>query len=65
MIKVTCFVIRDNKRLEVNSSDVVVGDIIALESGMKICADARIIESYNFQVKIYLPLEYSHQSYIP
>lgn len=50
MIKVSCFVIRDNKRIEVNSSDVVVGDIIALESGMKICADARIIESYNFQV---------------
>ena len=37
---------RDNKYCQINSSNLVVGDIIILESGEKIPADARIIESY-------------------
>ena len=50
MIKVKTKVIRDNKTIEVDSSELVIGDIILLESGDKISADARIIECYNFQV---------------
>ena len=50
MIKVMSKVIRDGKEININSSDVVVGDIISLESGDKISADARIIECHNFQV---------------
>jgi len=50
MIKVTSHVIRDGEKIEVDSSEIVVGDVLALESGMKISADARIIESHNFQV---------------
>ena len=50
MIKVTTRVIRDDKEIEIDSSEVTVGDIIILESGTKISADARIIESHNFQV---------------
>ncbi len=50
MIKVMTTVIRDGHEMKINSSDIVVGDIIHLESGDKISADARIIECHNFQV---------------
>ena len=50
MIVDTVKVLRNNKKIEVTSSDIVVGDIIYLESGDKISADARIIECDNFQV---------------
>lgn len=50
MIKATSKVIRDGKEIIIDSSDVVVGDIMLLESGDKISADARIIECHNFQV---------------
>lgn len=43
-------VIRDNQRLEVLASDLVVGDIIVLEAGDIVPADARIIENYSLQV---------------
>ena len=50
MIKVMVHVVRNGENLEIESSDLVVGDIITLESGDKISADARIIECHNFQV---------------
>lgn len=50
MIKSTSRVMRNGKEVEVESSELVVGDIILLESGDKIGADARIIECHNFQV---------------
>ncbi len=43
-------VIRDNQRLEVLASNLVVGDIIVLEAGDIVPADARIIENYSLQV---------------
>ncbi len=43
-------VLRDNKKIMIDSSDLVVGDIVYLESGDKISADLRIIDSYNFTV---------------
>ncbi len=50
MIKYIIKVKRDNKIIEIDSSDVVIGDIMILESGNKVCADARIIESNNLTV---------------
>ncbi len=50
MIKSTSRVMRDGKEIEIESSELVVGDIILLESGDKISADARVIECHNFQV---------------
>ncbi len=50
MIKSTIYVIRNNKEYEIDSSLLVKGDIILLDSGTKISADARIIECHNFQV---------------
>ena len=50
LIKVNSKVMRDGKQCEIDSSLVVPGDILILESGSKISADARIIESNNLTV---------------
>ena len=50
MIKVTTKVLRDKKEFVVDSKTLVVGDIIMLESGDKIVADARIIECHNLSI---------------
>lgn len=50
MIKVKTKVLRDGQKVEVESSKLVVGDIVFLESGDKISADMRIIECNNFTV---------------
>ena len=46
----TSTVIRDGKKMEVPSKEIVVGDLLALSQGDKIAADARIIESTNMLV---------------
>ena len=43
-------VMRDGKEIVVDSADLVVGDIVFLESGDKISSDLRIIEAHNFTV---------------
>lgn len=50
LIKVNVKVIRDAKQCEIDSALVVPGDLIILESGSKIPADCRIIESNNLTV---------------
>ena len=50
MLKIKAKVIRDNEETEIEAEDLVVGDIILLESGTKISADARLIDCYNLQV---------------
>lgn len=50
IIKVKVNVLRDNKEVEIDSEDLVVGDIMVLDSGDKLSADARIIESHNLTV---------------
>ena len=50
MIKVKAKVLRDGTKVEVESCDLVVGDIVYLESGDKISADMRIVECSNFTV---------------
>ncbi len=42
--KIKCKVLRNNKVVEVNIDEVVVGDIVLLESGDRIPADGEIIE---------------------
>jgi len=42
-------VIRDGKTMKINSKDLVPGDVIILETGAKIPADARIIEAVNLK----------------
>ena len=50
LIKVLVKVRRNNKEKNINSEDLVIGDIVLIESGSKISADLRIIESYNLTV---------------
>ena len=41
---------RDGKEVLIDSKDITIGDYVYLESGDKISADLRIIESHNFTV---------------
>ena len=43
-------VIRDGVKIEIDSTDVVEGDIVVLEAGDLIVADGRIINNYSLQV---------------
>ena len=43
-------VIRDNKKKTIDVKEVVVGDIIELEAGDYVCADARVISADNLYV---------------
>ena len=50
MVEVKVNVLRDNKQIEIDAKDVVVGDIMFLESGDKVSADGRILECHNLMV---------------
>lgn len=50
LIKVNSVVLRDGKETIINSNELVIGDIVLLESGSKISADLRIIECNNLQI---------------
>lgn len=43
-------VMRDGKKMEIDSRDVVPGDILLLEAGDLVVADGRVLESYSLQV---------------
>lgn len=44
-------VIRDGRTTEVESKELVPGDVMLLEAGVKVSADGRILESANLQVR--------------
>ncbi|NLC48547.1 MAG: cation-transporting P-type ATPase [Tenericutes bacterium] len=50
LIKVKVKVIRGDRHLEIDSSRLVPGDIVVIESGTKISADMRIINSNNLTI---------------
>ncbi len=43
-------VIRDGRKIEIPSKDVVLGDIVVLEAGDMVVADGRILENFSLQV---------------
>ena len=43
-------VMRDGRRVEVSSREIVPGDILILEAGDLVVADGRIIDNYSLQV---------------
>lgn len=45
-----CKVIRDHEQLEVDSSELVPGDIVVIEAGDIVPADGRIIENFSLLV---------------
>ncbi|MFH1946730.1 MAG: HAD-IC family P-type ATPase [Candidatus Magasanikbacteria bacterium] len=50
MVEYSAIVIRSGRRQQINSTEIVPGDILVLEAGDKIQADGRIIENINFNV---------------
>jgi P-type Ca2+ transporter type 2C len=44
-------VLRDGKTSEISAKELVPGDVMLLEAGVKIAADGRLIESNNLQVR--------------
>ncbi|MFW9828084.1 MAG: cation-translocating P-type ATPase [Candidatus Thorarchaeota archaeon] len=46
----TSTIIREGQKQEIATKDIVIGDLLVLNQGDKIPADARIIESYNLVV---------------
>ncbi len=44
-------VLRQGKITEIDSPDLVVGDIFFLEAGVKVAADGRLIEAVNLQIR--------------
>ncbi|MFW9988777.1 MAG: cation-translocating P-type ATPase [Candidatus Odinarchaeota archaeon] len=46
----TSTIIRDGQKQEIPTKEIVVGDLLVLNQGDKIPADARIIESYNLVI---------------
>jgi len=45
MIKTYVLVLRDGEKVEISSEDVTVGDVLFFESGVKVPADVRLIQS--------------------
>ena len=43
-------VVRDGKKIEISSKDIVPGDLVLLEAGDLIVADGRIVRNYSLQV---------------
>lgn len=43
--------IRDGKILEVDSKELVPGDVMLLEAGVKVAADGRLLETANLQIR--------------
>ncbi len=50
LIEVKAKVLRDNEQVEIDSSKLTIGDIVLLESGTKISADLRLINSSNLTI---------------
>ena len=50
LIKVKTKVVRDGETVELDSDELTIGDYVILESGDKISADMRVVESHNFMI---------------
>lgn len=50
LTKPKCLVIRDSNQLEIESSELTIGDIVILEAGRYIPADLRILDSSNLMI---------------
>ncbi|XHX77049.1 MAG: cation-translocating P-type ATPase [Stenomitos frigidus ULC029] len=44
-------VIRDSKTIEVDSKELVPGDVMLLEAGVQVSADGRLVEAANLQIR--------------
>ncbi|MDH5645514.1 MAG: cation-translocating P-type ATPase [Candidatus Heimdallarchaeota archaeon] len=51
MVSHTCVVIRDDKEIEIQSNDLVPGDVVIFKQGDRIPADGRIIEAQTLRTE--------------
>lgn len=51
LLETKATVIRDGKQSEIDSSDLVVGDVLVLAAGDKVPADARVVQAEKFKVE--------------
>lgn len=51
MLSVQAIVMRDGKRTAVPAQDLVVGDVVVLQSGDKVPADLRLLKTKNLQIQ--------------
>ncbi|MGC9316608.1 MAG: cation-translocating P-type ATPase [Armatimonadota bacterium] len=49
MASPTATVLRDDRQVEVKAAEVVPGDVLVLETGDKVAADARVVEAFNLE----------------
>jgi P-type Ca2+ transporter type 2C len=50
LISAKAEVLRDGSKINIDASEVVIGDILLIESGVKVAADIRLIETKNLNV---------------
>jgi len=50
LVEHKALVLRDGRKIEIDSNQVTVGDIIVIQAGNRIPADARLIETINLQI---------------
>lgn len=50
LIKVNVKVLRDSKEVLIDSENITIGDIVLMESGDKIVADIRLLQTNNFTI---------------
>ncbi len=51
LLKIRCMTLRDGERHQLDSDLLVPGDVVLLESGDKVPADLRLLESHNLSVQ--------------
>jgi P-type E1-E2 ATPase len=51
MLSAQTLVLRDNKRISIPAEELVVGDIVYLQSGDKVPADLRLIKIKNLKIQ--------------
>lgn len=49
-IKTSCVVVRDGKHVVIDNADLVIGDVIVLQAGQRVPADARVAQADNLYV---------------
>lgn len=50
LVKTKVTVIRNGKTISIDAEEVTIGDIVLLESGDKVSADIRLLETYNLKI---------------
>lgn len=50
MVTTSAFVLRGGEAFEVDATELVVGDIVQLESGSKVPADLRLLDGYDLEI---------------